>query len=505
MVKLFGASFPPKNLLLPFCIRNYKGEITYTSAGWTGEIEKSSTKILSTPNYEFIEINGTTFQKLEFTEGGETQVYLIPSNDYAQTLQINQELEHKIRELDEKIRTFIEKSPYPLCILQKNSNKVVFANKLLLDTFQIPLSKFYNGIYLSNLIQDASIYESVLSQITQNSEVKGHIFQVKVGETVKWLMMNSYTFALNSLQGNIVSFVDITSEKEREMYLMELKVEIESQNEELKQNNIVLQELYNKLELSYQDTQQGLISGQITQKIISRSFRLSNYLPKHRYFQILKPHSYVSGDFYWSKQKDNYLYIAVGDATGHGVSGGLLAITFTTLLSQYFYYIERPSQIHELLNLIHNSYIQDMVNEKTEINVEGGDISIVAIPLDEPNHFYYTAAHAKLLIYSHANTSVLQGQKHPVGFYVKGVQNQPYETYKINCTPQDKLFLFTDGIKDMMNINSKKYSLKNLKLFIEKNGHLPMREIKQLLTQEIESYQWGEQNDDIQVVGIALS
>ncbi|MCS7028050.1 MAG: serine/threonine-protein phosphatase [Bacteroidia bacterium] len=505
MVKLFSALSAPRKILLPLCVTNSKGEVVYTSAGWDEEIAQSTQKILNTPNYDFIEIGEATFQKLEIKDEHETQIYLIPSNDYAQTLRNNQELERKIKELDEKIRTFIEKSPYPLCIIQKNTNKIVFANRLLLESFQITLSKFYNGIYLSDLIREPVIYENILNLITQNQEVKGHVFQIHVEGAAKWFMLNSYTFLLNSLQGYIASFVDITSEKEKEMHLMELKVEIESQNEELKQNNMVLQELYDKLEMSYQDIRQGLISGQITQKIVSRPLRLSNYLPKDQYFHILKPHSYVSGDFYWSKQKDNYLYVAIGDATGHGVSGGLLAITFTTLLSQYFYNLEHPSYIHELLNAIHKNYLQGIAVEQTEVNVESGDICIVALPLDNPNHFYYTAAHSKLILYSQGNTTILNGQKHPVGFYLKGVENEPYQTYRMECTPKDKIFLFTDGIKDMTNLHNKKYSLKKLNSFIANNGHLPMPKIKELLLQEIENYQYGEQNDDIQVIGIALS
>lgn len=510
MVKLFrGAvqSSVKPDESIPFCVRNQHDEVVHLSQKWKDEFEQYTAHILNTPSYDFVEINGQIFQKTEYVQNGHTYTCIVPANDYYQTLIDKENLEEKVKDLEEKIKTFIEKSPFPLCIIEENTHKLVFANRLLLELFNVSLSRFYNGVYFSDLISEPTVSEHIITLIKAQNEVKSHIFYTKIGEKQLWLMLNAYAFSLNTLKGHICSFIDITTEKEREIHLQELKVEIETQNEELKQNNEILHDLYQKLELSYQDVQQGLRSGQRTQKLVSKPLRLSNHLPKQNYFHILKPHSYVSGDFYWSRQKDGYLYLVVGDATGHGVSGGLLAMTFVTMLSQFFSEIQSPDQIHHLLNLIHQNYTQELINDETDVNVEGADMTLVAFPLQYTDHFFYACAHSKILFYNGTEnySVVLEGQKHPIGFYVKGYQQEPYQSYKVECPKNSKIFLFTDGIKDMVNAQNQKYSLKRLKSFIDTHAAKPVRDIQELLLVEIESFQHGEQNDDIQIVGIELS
>lgn len=511
MVKLFRGSTAHSSIkpdqVIPFCVKNEYNEIVHLSQKWKEEFEQHTAHILNTPLYDFVEINGQVFQKTEYVQNGHTYTCIIPAHDYYQALIDKENLTQKVKDLEQKIKTFIEKSPFPLCIIDENIYKLVFANRLLLELFNVSLSKFYNGVYFSDIVPEA-VFENIITLVKRQNEVKSYIFNIEIAEKQLWLMFNAYSFSLDTLKGYICSFIDITSEKEKEIHLQELKVEIETQNEELKQNNEILHDLYQKLEISYQDVQQGLRSGQRTQKLVSRPLRLSNHLPKQNYFHILKPHSYVSGDFYWSKQKDGYLYLVVGDATGHGVSGGLLAMTFVTMLSQFFSEIQSPDQIHQLLNLIHQNYTQELISNETDVNVEGADMTLVAFPLQNTDHFFYTCAHSKILFYNDTenHSVVLEGQKYPVGFYVKDYQQEPYQSYRVECISKNsKIFLFTDGIKDMVNAQNQKYSLKRLKSFMDIHAAKPMREIQELLLQEIENFQYGEQNDDIQIVGIELS
>ena len=51
---------------------------------------------------------------------------------------------------------------------------------------------------------------------------------------------------------------------------------------------------------------------------------LSEILSDH--FILFKPRDIVSGDFYWTKQKNGKLFIAVADCTGHGVPGAFLSM-----------------------------------------------------------------------------------------------------------------------------------------------------------------------------------
>ncbi|MCX6296525.1 MAG: tetratricopeptide repeat protein, partial [Bacteroidetes bacterium] len=57
----------------------------------------------------------------------------------------------------------------------------------------------------------------------------------------------------------------------------------------------------------------------IQDALLKAEDHVTEYLPAH--FILYKPKDIVSGDFYWSLEKENMFYIAAVDCTGHGVPG----------------------------------------------------------------------------------------------------------------------------------------------------------------------------------------
>jgi sigma-B regulation protein RsbU (phosphoserine phosphatase) len=62
----------------------------------------------------------------------------------------------------------------------------------------------------------------------------------------------------------------------------------------------------------------------------------------------------------------------------------------------------------------------------------------------------------------------------------------------------DKLFLYTDGIPEAMNINEEEYTDERMINFIKENSELPVDEFIRLLVEDVKSYAGeAEQSDDI--------
>ncbi|MDW8159714.1 MAG: SpoIIE family protein phosphatase [Bacteroidia bacterium] len=498
-----------KNFALAFCVINKEGKVVFASPAWQALDVQQQERTIQAPTYEFVCWSNHYYQKIAFEEEGHTQIYLVPADDYFQVLQENEKLKVEIAETKQKINTFIQKSPYPLLVVNKEDGKIIFANQLLLDLFKIPLAAFYKGLFFKQLFSLEQA-EQLLQKIYAEKNIDSYTLQISIAEKTRWLIVRAFHFELESLKGFIVSFVDISEIKEKEIQIMELNEEIHAQNEELRQTNDVLHSLYEAVDRSYKEIRDSLISGQRIQKLITQAFKLGDYLPREHFFHILKPHSYVSGDFFWLQRKGDFLYIAVGDATGHGVSGGLLATTFSVLLSQFFNTVQTPDQIHIALSSVHNAFLTSFLNSATEINVDGADLFVVALPLNGQKFFYYTAAHAKAILKDPfllpAKYSVLRGEKYPVGFYVEGQTLPSYRTYRVEFSENTTLFLFTDGIPDMINAAGKKLGIKGFIKLLESWGEIPVLELESRLLEAINNnYQpEGHQNDDIQVVGIQL-
>ena len=51
-------------------------------------------------------------------------------------------------------------------------------------------------------------------------------------------------------------------------------------------------------------------------------------------FVLFKPKDIVSGDFYWVYEKNNLIFYATGDCTGHGVPGGFMTMLGLSFLDE---------------------------------------------------------------------------------------------------------------------------------------------------------------------------
>ena len=51
-------------------------------------------------------------------------------------------------------------------------------------------------------------------------------------------------------------------------------------------------------------------------------------------FVFYKPRNIVSGDYYWIKEIDGLIYIAVVDCTGHGVPGAFMSLISSNILNE---------------------------------------------------------------------------------------------------------------------------------------------------------------------------
>jgi serine phosphatase RsbU (regulator of sigma subunit) len=54
------------------------------------------------------------------------------------------------------------------------------------------------------------------------------------------------------------------------------------------------------------------------------------------YFVLFRPRDIVSGDFYYVYKSPEYICVAVGDCTGHGVPGALISIMGISFLNEVF-------------------------------------------------------------------------------------------------------------------------------------------------------------------------
>lgn len=224
-------------------------------------------------------------------------------------------------------------------------------------------------------------------------------------------------------------------------------------------------------------------------------------------FVLFKPKDIVSGDFYWIHQnkKDDSVYIAVADCTGHGVPGAMVSVVGNNGLNrcvEEFGLTETGKILDKLSVLVEETF------EKSDNELKDGmDISLLKIT--QSNNGYniqWSGANNPLWIIEQSkNKEVLEltANKQPIG---KFVHKNRFITHNLQLQKGDTLYLFTDGYADQFGgPKGKKFKYKQLQEKIIEVNQMNLIQKKEALSQSFVSWKEDfEQVDDVCLIGIKL-
>lgn len=219
------------------------------------------------------------------------------------------------------------------------------------------------------------------------------------------------------------------------------------------------------------------------------------------YFLYYKPRNIVSGDYYWIKEMNGLIYVAVVDCTGHGVPGAFMSLISSNILNEAANMEEHSaSKMLEFLRKEINLRLSQ--NATGQIN-DGLDISLICYD-KEKQTIEYVNANRPLYIISNDELITLTSENVNIGGYADFESVIPTKTLSVK--PGDQIFMFTDGITDQFGgERNKKYNPARLRQFLLMNNHLMLAELKTKLSEEISDWQKHyEQTDDILLLGLKI-
>lgn len=236
-------------------------------------------------------------------------------------------------------------------------------------------------------------------------------------------------------------------------------------------------------------------------------------LPKPRHFQrlfsdhfiIYKPLNYVSGDFYWVAQKDELIYLAVGDCTGHGVPGAMLSVLAKSII-EYSVLNKGLSRTDKILAEVDKKFVESFSGVDEDVfNNDWFDVGLICI--DSKNkRINYSSANRKLLHVSSDRIELLKGDKFPIGGWQYN-NKRVFTSESFNYDSGDMIYLGSDGFQDQIGgPKSKKFSSKRLHELLVSIKRYPC-EIQCEIIQEtfIEWKGREDQIDDVCLIGIELT
>jgi tetratricopeptide (TPR) repeat protein len=233
--------------------------------------------------------------------------------------------------------------------------------------------------------------------------------------------------------------------------------------------------------------------------LLKEEEHVSQHLPEH--FILFKPKDIVSGDFYWSLEKDDYFYVAAVDCTGHGVPGGFMSMLGIAFLNE----ITAGSEIltpAEILNRLRSKILKELRQTgAADESKDGMDISLLRINL-KTKEMQWSGANNAMYIVNGDLKEVLP-DKQPIGHFP---QMKPFTNHIIETEKGSLLYIFSDGYADQFGgPKGKKFKYKQMEDIMLANAGKNAAEQKKILNEAFESWKGSlEQVDDVLIIGIRV-
>lgn len=285
----------------------------------------------------------------------------------------------------------------------------------------------------------------------------------------------------------------------------ELEIKVQERTHELQEANEEIKTINASLERQRDDIVSSITYAQRIQKaMLPSENRMQQALFEH--FVIFRPHSIVSGDFYWFKEIGQKQFIIAADCTGHGVPGafmtmlGFQAITNTVVQKKIY----RPDQI---LNMLDGALRRILNSEGASIR-DGMDIVVCQID-KENSMLHYAGAQNPLILVQNNELQEIKGDNYSINGYRKNEnETRRFTLHSFDISQPTTFYLYSDGYQDQFGgEKGKKFMKKRFRNLLGSIAQQPLAEQKQTLETTLDEWvQHGEQHykqiDDILVIGV---
>ena len=229
---------------------------------------------------------------------------------------------------------------------------------------------------------------------------------------------------------------------------------------------------------------------------------VQQHLPKS--FFYYKPKDVISGDFPWFFAKNNAVYIAAVDCTGHGVPGALLSFVGYFLLNNL---VERNVEYTagQICDQLHQGVRYTLKQNTEDADARDGmDIAFCKIDLAN-QELHFSGAHRPLYLLRNGEIEEYKGDRKAIG----GIPSRKrpefdFTNHVIKIRNGDRIFFFTDGLPDQLGgPEKKKYSPKRIREIITDNPGFTMNQYKTRFMKDFEEWMGDlRQIDDVLIIGI---
>lgn len=244
-------------------------------------------------------------------------------------------------------------------------------------------------------------------------------------------------------------------------------------------------------------------------KIQSAIIPDENILEKYfnDFFLINNPKDVVSGDFPWFYKKDDFVYLAAVDCTGHGVPGAFMSLVTYFLLNNIMTQGEAidPATVLDRLHLKMKRTLKQ--HYKGSLTRDGADIALCRMNI-ETGVVEYSGANRPLVHIGNEEVNIVRGDKMSVGGWRSPKRPKRFANQIVKSRKGDIISFFSDGMTDQFGLHEGeelKFGSQRLNDELIAVKEKPLSEISQHISSTIGKWQGvKKQTDDMLMIGVRM-
>lgn len=309
--------------------------------------------------------------------------------------------------------------------------------------------------------------------------------------------------ALTIVLAAVIGFILFKRKRDREKQRI-LSAQKQMLEEEVARQTLELREQKAEIEQKNRDITDSINYAQRIQKSILPEFQQYEGCGMEAAFALFIPCHIVSGDFYWSTRRDNIIWFACADCTGHGVPGAFMSMIGTTILNDL---CKRQDLLapNELLEQLHINLLAVLQQSGERDSRDGMDISVMEYNIDT-HTVRVSSARRPVYLFLGGELQEYKGAKRSIGERDYTQETLPFTIGEYTVTSGDTIYMCSDGLPDQFGgptEGGKRLKSGGLVKMLKALYEMPIGE--QHAAVEKMYYDWrGDcpQFDDISLVGV---
>jgi tetratricopeptide (TPR) repeat protein len=291
--------------------------------------------------------------------------------------------------------------------------------------------------------------------------------------------------------------------QQKNLALEQYNAELKSTNQALEESNRIIQQQAETLSQKNEEILDSIrYAERIQRAILPSAEKWQRLLPES--FLFYKPRDIVAGDFYWLEETEQYIFLGVADATGHGVPGAFVSIVCANALYKAVLEegLESPA---EILWRVREVVVSQLTQAGEKVK-DGMDIALIRFAKADRSRAVFAGANRPLWIVSAEGLLEVAGTRQPIE-YVE--EPKPFEEVELmlGSRAPAMVYAFTDGIVDQMGgPKGRKLLPEGLREWLLSLWNQPVAKQAESLTALFETWRGDRpQIDDVTIVGMRIS